>query len=142
MMAVVLSCMVFIDTYQVCHKLLLYAHSFHVFLLLLSNRMFTLAVNIWDNLLAKNHQKTHTWTQDTFLSHVCMCVCVTKSTSFIAEQTYIIACTGSTGRKHRFSDSLQKRRLIPEPEQRSPAEGTSWNTASQTVWCRSFRVGQ
>lgn len=130
----VLSYMIFINTYQFCHKLLLYAYSFNVFILLPSSRMFTLAVNILDKICWIKTTRRH------IHGHLppCLCVCVcgcSKKYFFIAEQTCIIACTGSTGWRYSYSDSVQKEEVIPDLEQRtpswklSPAEalGMSWN---------------
>lgn len=51
--------MVFINIYWFCHKLLLYAHSFIVFILLPSNRLFVLGVDFLDSLLTEKPKYTY-----------------------------------------------------------------------------------
>lgn len=72
-----LSGMAFINAYQFCHKLLLYAHSFIVFILLLSNRWFILAVDILDSLLTEKSKYIYRHTVTPPLMgvyrHACVC---------------------------------------------------------------------
>lgn len=150
-----LLCMVFINTYQFCHKLLLYAHSFVLFILLLSNKLFILTLDILDSLLTKKPKYAYMHT-DTLPCHryVYLCMCVLKKiNSFTAKQKYIVACTGSTRRKYSCSDILQKEKTNSrgtDPQQRrpswqlSPADplccGTTWKQLPESSGCRSFKV--
>lgn len=85
-----LLCMVFINTYQFCHKLLFYAHSFVVFILLLSNKLFILILDILDSLLTKKTKYAYMHT-DTLPCHryVYLCMCVLKKIILLLLNKYI-----------------------------------------------------